>query len=294
METMKFKGTGVALITPFKPNKRIDFEALQNLIERQIANGIDFFVLLGSTAETATLSDEEQWAVVEFCHAQIRDRKPIIVGATDNNTHKLIKRIQRFNFEGISGLLTAAPFYNKPSQEGMFRHFSEVAYASPVPVILYNVPGRTASHITSQTVLRLAGAFDNIVGIKEASGDPQQVSEIIAARPQGFHVLSGDDPLTLPYMALGADGIISVTANMYPKTFGDIARACLNNDYALARRRHYEMLPQIGRFFAEGNPAGVKAALHASGLIHNELRLPLTPVSEDLLQEIKENLLAEG
>ena len=286
MDTKKFQGTGIALITPFYANGNIDFKALHNLIEDVIKNGIDYFLLLGSTSEVATLSKKEQWAVVEFCMAKIKKRVPVIVGMTSNNTRQLKQDIQDFNFEGIDALLSAAPFYNKPSQEGIYEHFSEIATTSPVPLILYNVPGRTCSNIHSDTVLRLSHEFDNIIGIKESSGNMNQVSRIIQNKPEDFRVISGDDYLTLPLMAMGADGVISVSSNAFPQALSSLSHYCLQGDFDNARKLHYKLIDAMNLFFVEGNPAGVKAGLSAKNMIDNNLRLPLTPVSNETYEKI--------
>lgn len=289
MEEMNLKGTGVALVTPFNNDKSIDFDALKNVMDYQM-DDVDFFVLLGSTSEAATLSRKEQWAIVEFALAHINKRVPVVIGATSNNTAELINNIREFNFVGIDGILSAAPFYNKPGQKGIYEHFSALATASPVPVILYNVPGRTCSRIDAETTLKLASDYKNIVAVKEASGDLDQISRIIHNRPAGFRVFSGDDPLALPLMALGADGVISVSANAYPQSFAQMMRYAAEENFAEARKIHYRLLDMMGLIFQEGNPAGVKANLAAKGLIKNVLRLPLTPVSDELYKAIEDRL----
>lgn len=289
MEHFRFNPMGVALVTPFNKDRSIDFEALKNLIDRQL-NHVGFFVLLGSTSEAATLSYKEQWAIVEFALARINKQVPVVVGATSNNTDELVKSISNFNFEHIDGLLSAAPFYNKPSQKGIYEHFSAIANASPVPLILYNVPGRTSSNIKAETTLQLAKEYRNIVAVKEASGDFNQISRIIQNRPAGFQVFSGDDALTLPLMALGGDGVISVTANAYPQEFASMVNDATKGNLQPAREIYYKLLDMMDMLFKEGNPAGVKANLAAQGLLQNVLRLPLTPVSDTLYENIRARL----
>ena len=289
MENSALKGTGVALVTPFHEDRSIDLGALKALLNKQIGH-VNFFVLLGSTSEAATLSDDEKWALVEFALAHISKRAPVIVGETSNDTNALVKRIGGFNFENIDGLLSAAPFYNKPSQKGIYEHFSAVANASPVPLILYNIPGRTGANIEADTILQLANDFRNIVAVKESSGNIKQISKVIANRPPGFKVFSGDDDMTLPLLALGADGMVSVSTNAHPKPLKRMVDYALEGDFQSAREVHYNMLEMMDLLFAEGNPAGVKANLTAQGLIKNVLRLPLTPVSDALYKKIEKKI----
>lgn len=290
MEERIFQGTGVAMVTPFQEDASIDFEALKRLVDFQVSSGVDYLVLLGTTAETPSLTEKEQWAVVEFVMAHLNGQLPVVVGLSSNNTHALLKRMRRFNFEGIAGLLSAAPYYNKPTQEGLYQHFAQVASTSMVPVILYNVPGRTASNISAQTTLRLAYDFNNIVAIKEASGDLEQIGEVLAKRPNGFSVLSGDDMLALPLIAMGADGVISVTANAWPTEFTQMVRAAMNQDFTTARQLHFHLRETMNLLVQEGNPAGIKAALTIRKLIQNYLRLPLMAVSDTLYQQIANKL----
>ncbi len=284
----KFKGTGVAIVTPFLKNGDIDFKSFSKLIKYIISNNIDYIVVLGTTAETPTLSEEEKNYIIEFVKNENAGKLPIVVGVSSNNTKQLIDKIKRINFEGIDAILSVCPYYNKPNQEGVFKHFEAVASASPVPVIIYNVPSRTGGlGITATTTVRLANEFDNIIGIKEASGNMLQIMEIIKNKPENFLVISGDDALTLPIIAAGGSGVISVVANAFPSMFSKMVNFCLKGDFAAAREIHYKLLDITNYFFLEGSPAGVKVALETLSICNNILRLPLTPVSEQLKDKIK-------
>nr|WP_319399082.1 4-hydroxy-tetrahydrodipicolinate synthase [uncultured Carboxylicivirga sp.] len=283
-------GTGVALVTPFDNKSDIDFESLDRLVHFVIQNQVDFLVALGTTSEAATLSDIEKREVVRQIIAANAGRKPLIVGMGGNNTAQVVDTINKTNFEGIDGILSVVPFYNKPNQEGIYQHFAEIAKASPVPVIIYNVPGRTSCNIKAETTLRLAHEFDNIIAVKEASGNLMQIMNIIHKKPDNFMVLSGDDASTLPLLALGADGVISVTANGFPFEFSEMVRDVMDESLDEACEIHYKLLDMIQLLFKEGNPAGIKALLHARGLVDNQLRLPLVPVSLETYTAI-ENIL---
>nr|WP_321451402.1 4-hydroxy-tetrahydrodipicolinate synthase [uncultured Carboxylicivirga sp.] len=274
-------GTGVALVTPFDNKSDIDFESLDRLVHFVIQNQVDFLVALGTTSEAATLSDLEKREVVRQIIATNAGRKPLIVGMGGNNTAQVVDTINKTNFEGIDGILSVVPFYNKPNQEGIYQHFAEIAKASPVPVIIYNVPGRTSCNIKAETTLRLAHEFDNIIAVKEASGNLMQIMNIIHKKPDNFMVLSGDDASTLPLLALGADGVISVTANGFPFEFSEMVRDVMDESLDEACEIHYKLLDMIQLLFKEGNPAGIKALLHARGLVDNQLRLPLVPVTQE-------------
>ncbi|MCU4166407.1 4-hydroxy-tetrahydrodipicolinate synthase [Carboxylicivirga caseinilyticus] len=274
-------GTGVALVTPFNSRKEIDFESLDRLVHFVIQNQVDFLVALGTTSEASTLSEIEKREVVRHIIAANGGRKPIIVGMGGNDTNRIVDTINKTDFDGIDGILSVVPYYNKPCQEGIYQHFSEIAKASPVPIILYNVPGRTSSNINAETTIRLANDFENIIAVKEASGDLMQIMNIIHKKPDDFMVLSGDDASTLPLIALGADGVISVTANGFPFEFSQLVREALNESLDEACKIHYSLLDIIQLLFSEGNPAGIKALLNARGLIDNNLRLPLVPVTEE-------------
>jgi len=277
----RFRGTGVALVTPFKNNGSIDWEDLEKIIEHVTAGGVEFLVSLGTTGESVTLSDEEHRQVLDFTIKVNRGRLPIVAGVFGgNNTAAVVEKIKTFNFEGIDALLSSNPAYNKPGQEGIFQHYMELAEVSPRPIIIYNVPSRTASNMNAETTLRLANASDKFLGIKEASNDIYQVMKIIKGKPRNFLVLSGDDFITLPLIASGGDGVISVIANTMPRPFTDMVRAALRNDLPAAQQLNFKLLELYKLLFIEGNPVGVKAALELQGLCSREVRLPLVPMTE--------------
>ena len=282
-----FNGTGVALITPFHSNGTIDFGALGRLIDSVIEGGVNYLVALGTTGETPTLSKEEKDEVLAYVVKQNAGRVPVVCGIGGNDTAEVYRTLKRMELSGVDGILMVAPYYNKPTQEGLYQHFKALALATDKPVILYNVPGRTASNILPQTVLRLAADFKNIVAIKEASGNIVQCMELIQQKPEGFTVLSGDDNLAVAQIAIGMEGIISVAANCWPKQFTGMINAALRNDYVAARKAHYKLLSGIDLLFVEGNPAGVKCVLNQSGMCEEELRLPLVPVSALTVDKIK-------
>jgi 4-hydroxy-tetrahydrodipicolinate synthase len=287
IDRAKFRGTGTAIVTPFKRGK-IDYEAFERVIEYQIAGGIEYLVFLGSTGEASTLSDKEHRQVLDFGIKTIASRIPVVAGVFGgNNTSAMVDKIKKYNFDGIDALLSANPSYNKPGQEGLFLHYMAIAEAAPRPIIIYNVPSRTACNITAETTLRLAHASANFLAVKEASDDLLQIMKIIKGRPEHFLVLSGDDFLGLPVIAAGGHGVISVIANTVPRQFSDMVRAALRNDLAQARKINEQLLDLYKLMFTEGNPAGVKAALKMQGLINEELRLPLTPVSKAFRALIK-------
>jgi 4-hydroxy-tetrahydrodipicolinate synthase len=282
------KGTGVALVTPFHPNGSIDFKSLDKLVKHLHQGKVDFLVALGTTAETATLNDDEKSAVLNTIIESNEGLLPIVVGMGSNNTHHLIHEIKALDASEIDGLLSVSPYYNKPNQKGIIAHFKEVAMSTDLPIILYNVPGRTSSNIKPATCLELADRFHNIIGIKEASGDMMQVMEIIKNRPQGFKVFSGDDALTLPMIAAGADGVISVVANAYPAAMSEMVNLMLSDsDRYKAMEIHYQLLNIINALFADGNPGGIKALLEHMGILGNNLRLPLVRVNRSLNAELK-------
>lgn len=293
MADLNISGTGVALVTPFTADSDIDFEALRRIIGRQISAGTDFIVVLGSTGEPATLTAAEQDAVVDFVVSETAGRLPVVLGVGGNSTAAVVERLKGGIHPGISAILSVVPFYNKPSQEGIFLHFSAIADASPLPVILYNVPGRTGVNMTAATTLRLA-AHPNIVAVKEASGNPAQAAEIIKGAPQGFNVVSGDDGLTLPLISMGATGVISVAANALPAAYGAMVKAALNGRYDKARQIDLELRQAYRLLSVDGNPSGIKALLSVMGLCENRLRLPLTPASEattDAFATLREHLV---
>jgi 4-hydroxy-tetrahydrodipicolinate synthase len=284
------KGTGVALVTPFKENLEIDFTALEKLINYDINYGCEYLVTLGTTGETPTLTDEEKNAIIYFTYDVVKERVPIVVGVGGNNTKEVCKNLETYPLDKATAVLSASPYYNKPSQEGIFLHYKALAEASPKPVILYNVPGRTGSNITAATTLRLANEVENIWGIKEASGNMIQCMHILKDRPERFLVVSGDDHLTLPLIACGMDGVISVAANCFPKEFSEMVRLALHDDLNKARPLHYQCLEGNDLLFAENNPAGVKAFLAELGIIENVLRLPLVPLSKEVHKKVKHYL----
>lgn len=279
MSSVKLQGMGVALITPFRHDKTIDFPALERLVEHQIASGIDFLVVLGTTAEAATLTKEERHQVQEFVKQKASGRVPLILGCGGNNTAALVDDLRHGDFSGYSAILSVVPYYNKPSQEGIYQHYSAVAQASPLPVLLYNVPGRTGVNMAAATTLRLAAEYPNIIGVKEASGNFVQMDEIIKHKDDGFMVISGDDGITFPLITLGAVGVISVIGNAFPKEFSRMVRLALDGDYAGARAIHHKFADLFKLIVVDGNPAGVKCLLNAMGYVENELRLPLVPTS---------------
>jgi len=286
-------GTGVALVTPFKQNFEIDFNALEKLINFVIENGVEYVITLGTTGETPTLTEEEKNALIYFTYDVVKERIPVVVGIGGNNTKELCKNLETYPLHKATAVLSASPYYNKPSQEGIYLHYKTLAEASPKPVILYNVPGRTGSNITAATTLRLAEEVENIGGIKEASGNMIQCMHILKDRPERFLMVSGDDHLTLPLIACGIDGVISVAANCFPKEFSEMVRLALHNDLNKARPLHYKCLEGNDLLFAENNPAGVKAFLAELGIIENVLRLPLVPLSKDLHKKVTHYLSKE-
>ncbi len=268
---------GVALVTPFKKDKSIDLSALISLVDRQIAAGTDYLVVLGTTGETPTLTNEEKMLVRQTVIKTAAGRVPLVLGVGGNDTMSLQRQLENDNFDGFSAILSVVPFYNKPSQEGIYRHYEAIACASPLPVVLYNVPGRTGVNMIAETTLRLQRDFPNIIGIKEASGNFVQIEEIIKNKRPDFQVISGDDGITYPLITLGAEGVISVIGNAFPAEFGKMVRLCLEGRFTEALKIHFEFTELFNLMFVDGNPAGVKCALNSLGLIDNELRLPLVP-----------------
>ena len=275
-----FKGTATALVTPFKKDGSVDEPALRDLVDYQIKGKVEALVPVGSTGEGATLTEAEQAFVIETVVSQVNGRVPVIGGASSNSTVKAVALAKQVKQSGADALLTVAPFYNKPTQDGMLLHFGNIAEAVDIPIVIYNVPGRTSSNIEAKTALKLADDIPHIAGIKEASANVGQIMEILHHRPDGFGVWSGDDTLTLPLVALGADGIISVVANEAPRMFSDMVRSALRGKWGKARELHYTLLHLMNANFLESNPIPVKAALSMMGMIENELRLPLVSLSE--------------
>lgn len=280
------KGVGVALVTPFTENGAVDYSALTHLVEHVIAGGVDYLVVLGTTAETPTLSLEERKAVIRCVKEVNGGRLPIVLGAGGNCTADVVSYLRTDDFDGIDAVLSVTPYYNKPSQEGIYQHYKAIAEAAPCSVVLYNVPGRTGVNMQPSTVLRLARDFSNIIAVKEASGSLSQAAYVLKDCPAGFSVISGDDNLTLPMVALGGAGVISVAANVFPEKFCKMVHLALEGRFAEAAPLHLLMMETVDALFAEGNPSGVKAALSCCGLMGNRLRLPLVPVSETLCSKI--------
>jgi 4-hydroxy-tetrahydrodipicolinate synthase len=276
-----FRGAGVALVTPFDEKHNIDFNSLKKLVEHQINSGTDYMVVMGTTGESATLDDAEKQAVLEYVAEINNKRIPLVLGLGGNSTKHLCDKISKADLSLVDGILSVSPYYNKPSLQGIYLHYKEVAQASSKPVILYNVPGRTSSNITSETTLRLAHDFKNIVAVKEASGNMEQVMRIIKNRPDGFLVLSGDDALTFSIICSGGDGVISVISNAFPKRFKQMVEYLFNNDLVKARELQHSLLDVIHYLYVDGNPSGIKEALQHINICKNYVRLPLTTVTED-------------
>lgn len=288
MAQNKFKGLGIALVTPFASDGSVDWAALYRLVEFQINSGADFLCVMGTTAETPTLSADEKARIRKDLVERVAGRVPILLGCGGNNTAAVVNELGTADFSGIDGILSVCPYYNKPSQEGLYQHFKAVAEASPVPVVLYNVPGRTGVNMTAETTLRLARDFENIVAIKEASGNIGQMDDIIKNKPRDFDVISGDDGITFPLIALGAVGVISVIGNALPREFSRMVRLALNGEYTQALHIHHKFTELFKLLFVDGNPAGVKALLNEMGLIENYLRLPLVPARLNTEKRISE------
>ncbi len=283
----QLRGTGVAIITPFTKNNTIDFDALGKVIDTMIAAAVEYIVTLGTTGETPVLTNSEKIAILNYTYEKAEGKIPVVVGIGGNDTADLIQDLTHFPLEKATAILSASPYYNKPSQEGIFQHYKMVAAASPKPVLLYNVPGRTGRNMSASTTLRLANEVDNIIGIKEASGDMAQCMQILRDKPLDFLVVSGDDALALPQLACGMEGVISVAANAYPKLFGDMVRACLVQNFTTAKMLNDRLIEAYDLMFVENNPAGVKAFMVEQGLIDNYLRMPNVPISKSIHDQIK-------
>lgn len=283
----KLKGTGVAIVTPFLANGAVDYNGLENLVERLITQGINYIVVLGTTGETATLSHDEKLAVINCIKSKNAGRVPLVIGIGGNNTAELVHQLQTFNYDGFTAVLSVSPYYNKPSQQGIIEHYKMLAKASALPIILYNVPGRTGSNLTAQTTLFLAHNVPNICGIKEASGNMEQIMQIIKGKPANFMVISGDDNLTLPIIAAGGWGVISVTANAFTKDYSNMVNLCLQGNFEDARALHYKLTGITDLFFADGNPGGVKAALKMLNVCDDYVRLPLVNVNSTIYQQLQ-------
>jgi 4-hydroxy-tetrahydrodipicolinate synthase len=290
---MNFGGLGVALVTPFNDNGLVDYSGLQKLVEHQVSNGTDYLVVQGTTGESATLTNEEKKAVLDFIVEVNASRLPVVLGIGGNNTSHVSNQLESLNSKGIDGILSVSPYYNKPSQKGIIQHYNTIASSTDLPIILYNVPGRTSSNLSPESTLELANTVDNIVAVKEASGNLEQIMTLINKRPEGFLVLSGDDALTLPHLSVGGDGVISVVANAFPKRFSTMVHAAIDGDFNLAREKHYELFEIIQQLFADGNPGGVKHVLKLLNICSDSLRLPLVKVNSqtaDNLYKLTANL----
>lgn len=285
-----FKGLGIALVTPFASDGSVDYDVLKNLLDYQLKNGADFFCILATTGETPTLTKDEKQKIKELVVEKVGDKVPILIGCGGNNTADVVNELQTADFSGIDGILSVCPYYNKPSQEGLYQHFKAIAGATNMPVVLYNVPGRTGVNLKTETTVRLARDCENIVAIKEASGSLEQVDEIIKNKPDGFDVISGDDALTFPMIACGAAGVISVIGNALPKEFSRMIRLEMKGEIESARKIHHKFTDLFNLLFVDGNPAGVKAMLHEMGMIENVLRLPLVPTRLTTMQKISDCL----
>jgi 4-hydroxy-tetrahydrodipicolinate synthase len=285
-----FKGLGIALITPFKEDGSVDYDALKRLVQYQLDNGADFFCILATTGETPTLTAQEKQTIKDLVVEIVQARVPILMGCGGNNTAAVVEELKTADFKGIDGILSVCPYYNKPSQEGLYQHFKAIAAATELPVVLYNVPGRTGVNLKAETTVRLARDCKNIVAIKEASGNLEQVDEIIKNKPRDFDVISGDDSLTFPMVSCGAVGVISVIGNALPKEFSKMIRLQMRGEYDPARKIHHSFTDLFSLLFVDGNPAGVKAMLHEMGFIENKLRLPLVPMRISNMQRMSEIL----
>lgn len=287
MLNSKLVGMGVALITPFREDESIDYDALTKIVEHQIKNGTDYLVVCGTTAETPTLTEEEKESIKKFVAATAAGRIPLVYGIGGNNTKEVVSKVTTTDLTGYDAILSVTPYYNKPSQEGLYQHYAAIAKSSPLPVILYNVPGRTGVNMTAETTLRIANEFKNVCAVKEASGNFSQIDDIIKNKPADFLVISGDDGITFPLITLGAVGVISVIGNAFPREFSRMVRLSLEGDYSSARQIHHKFTELISLLFVEGNPAGVKSMLAIMGLIENKLRLPLVPNTIKTYEKIR-------
>jgi 4-hydroxy-tetrahydrodipicolinate synthase len=287
MRNNNLYGTGVALVTPFDKSGKIDFPALEKHLNRIIDGGIDYLTLLGTTGEPPTMKKEEKNEILKFVKEKTAGRVPIVLGIGGNDTSAVVEEILNTDFSGIDSVLSICPYYTKPSQRGIYAHFEAVAKASPLPVILYNVPGRTSKNIDPDTVIKLANDFKNIVAIKEASGNMNQIMSILAKKPEDFAVISGDDSLAVPMISLGCIGVISVAANVVPEQFSKMIKLALEGDFISAREIHFKLLELMNALFEDGSPSGAKAAVNILGIMEENLRLPLVPVSPSVREKIK-------
>ena len=286
----RFRGMGVALITPFKEDGSVDYPALMRMVDHLVQNGADFLCVLGTTAETPTLTTEEKREITRLVVERVNGRIPIMLGCGGNNTQAVIDSLKNDDFTGIDAILSVVPYYNKPSQEGIYQHYKAIAESTDLPIVLYNVPGRTGVNMTAETTLRIARDFKNVIAIKEASGNITQMDDIIKNKPENFDVISGDDGITFPLITLGAVGVISVIGNAFPKEFSRMTRLALQGDYANALKIHHSFTELFSLLFVDGNPAGVKAMLNAMGMIENRLRLPLVPTRITTFEKMRQIL----
>ncbi|HET6995602.1 MAG TPA: 4-hydroxy-tetrahydrodipicolinate synthase [Chitinophagaceae bacterium] len=284
----KFTGTGIAIVTPFLDNGKIDWDSFKKLIEFWIEGKVEYLVVLGTTGESATIHGEEKQQVFSFVNESVKGRLPLVAGIGGNDTREVINGFGEFDLKGYDAILSVSPYYNKPNQEGLFQHYKALDAATPLPIIMYNVPSRTGMNVTADTQLRIAGECKNIFATKEASGNFEQINQIIKYKPDDFMVISGDDPITLPMIACGAEGLISVVANAYPKDYSDMVRLSLAGKMNEAQKLHYKYTDIIASMFAEGSPSGVKAYLAEMGLCKNTFRLPVYKISDKLYQKIRE------
>lgn len=291
MSGINLKGVGVALITPFKKDSSVDYNALARLIDYQLQNGTDYLVALGTTAETPTLNDDEKRKILDMVLTRVNGRIPVILGEGGNDTCAIAERLSKSDYHGVDAILSVTPYYNKPSQEGLYQHYKTIAGASPLPVILYNVPGRTGVNMTAETTLRIASECQNVIAVKEASGNMAQMDEIIKRKPDDFDVISGDDGITFPLITLGAIGVISVIGNAFPKEFSRMVRLALEGDFNSALNIHHSFSELFNLLFIDGNPAGVKCMLSMMGYIDNILRLPLVPTRITTYEQMRKVLL---
>ncbi|MDL2222849.1 4-hydroxy-tetrahydrodipicolinate synthase [Bacteroidales bacterium OttesenSCG-928-M11] len=287
MAKINLKGMGVALITPFKANGEVDYTALSRVVDYQLQNGTDYLVVMGTTAENPTLTKSEQQEITQLVITKVNGKIPIVLGVGGNNTRAIVDRLKTEDFSGVDAILSVVPYYNKPSQEGIYQHYKCIAEATNLPIVLYNVPGRTGVNMSAETTLRLARDFENVVAVKEASGNMTQIGTIIKGKPQDFQVISGDDGITFPLITFGAVGVISVIGNAFPKEFSRMVRLALAGDYQNAMDIHYRFTELFELLFVDGNPAGVKSMLNMMGYIENELRLPLIPTRITTYEKIR-------
>lgn len=287
MADINLRGMGVALITPFKEDESVDYEVLGKLVDYQLQNSTDYLVVLGTTAETPTLTEEEKKEVISLVVTKVRGRIPIVLGVGGNCTRSIVEKLKHGNFDGVDAILSVVPYYNKPSQEGVYQHYKAIAEATKLPIVLYNVPGRTGVNMTAETTLRIAREFKNVIAVKEASGNITQMDDIIKNKPANFNVISGDDGIAFPLITLGAIGVISVIGNAFPREFSRMVRLGLAGDYDSARTIHHSFTELFSLLFVDGNPAGVKAMLNAMGFIDNKLRLPLVPTRIGTFEKIR-------